>query len=139
MNKQKVLFIDTHNADCSQILQGLLEKIYGDRYDAYSAGITPERVSIHVVKVMSEIGVELLTYRSKSVDEFRDMQFDYIVSMGEKAKNACRYLTNGREHLHINFEVCLNQATEKSLIMHNLRNVRDQLQAWLMVTFEKKQ
>jgi arsenate reductase len=137
MNKQTVLFIDTFNADCSQMLEGLLTALYGERFVAYSAGIQPNRVNKNVIKVMREIGIDLLTHRSKSVDEFRDMHFDYIVSASDNIKNVCRFLPNGKTYLHVNFVLPIADISDKSEgpVLNRIRAVRDEIRAWVITSF----
>lgn len=128
----------THNSGCSQMLEGLLEKMYGERFEAYSAGVVPERISIHVVKAMAEVGVDLSTHHAKSVDEFRDLRFDYIVCASSGVRDACRYLPDSGEYFYTDLEHELNQITEKSAdTLGNIRKGRDKIQAWLADCFGK--
>lgn len=131
MNKKSILFIDVYNSGCSQMLEGLLRKMYGDQFDAYSAGITPERVNIHVIKVMAEVGVDLSTHRSKSVDEFRDMQFNCIVCANERVNNISRYLQS-EEYMDIDVDDSFNTGATKAVdaIIH-YRKMRDKIREWI--------
>jgi len=67
---KKVLFICTHNSARSQMAEGLIRSLYGDVYDAYSAGLEPSVVRKEAIKVMKEIGIDISKQRSKSVEEF---------------------------------------------------------------------
>ncbi len=120
------------------MLEGLLAMLYGDRFEAYSAGVVPERISIHVVKAMAEVGVDLSTHRAKSVDEFRDMQFDFIVCASVGVKDACRFLPSGGEYFYTDLENELNRMTEKTTdALGNIRKGRDKLQTWLEARFDE--
>ncbi len=59
VNKEKVLFICTHNAARSQMAEGLLRTLKGDRYEAYSGGLEPSSVNPYAIKVMVEIGIDI--------------------------------------------------------------------------------
>ena len=76
---KKVLFICTHNSARSQMAEGLLRAMYGDRYEALSAGTAPTRVSPFAVKAMQEAGVDISNQRAKGVEEYTGMQIDYVV------------------------------------------------------------
>lgn len=65
--KKKVLFICTHNAARSQMAEGLLRSLYGNRYEVYSAGTQPSRVNPYAIKVMSEIGIDISTQYLKNI------------------------------------------------------------------------
>ena len=84
--KQKVLFLCTHNSARSQMAEGLLNKFHGETYADYSAGIHPTKLNQHVVKVLGEIGIDISTQRSKSVEEFREENFEYVVTVRDDTK-----------------------------------------------------
>ena len=89
--KKKVLFICTHNSARSQMAEGILRTLYGDRYEAYSAGTQPTKVNPYAIKVMSEIGIDISNHRSKSAEEFRGKEFDYVVTVCDNVKEACPF------------------------------------------------
>jgi len=85
MNKVKVLFLCTHNSARSQMAEGLLRHLYGDKYEVFSAGATPTQVNPLAIKVMDEIGIDISKHRSKSVEEFRNRDIDLVVSVCESS------------------------------------------------------
>ena len=64
--KKKVLFLCTHNSARSQMAEGLLRAIYGNRYEAYSAGVEATTVNPYAVLVMKEIGIDISGQHSKT-------------------------------------------------------------------------
>jgi len=74
MSKQRVLILCTGNSARSQMAEGLLRHMSGDRYEVFSAGTRPVGLNPTAVKAMSEIGIDISGQRSKSVDEFVDQQ-----------------------------------------------------------------
>ena len=68
--KQRVLFLCTGNSARSQMAEGLLRHLAGDRFEVFSAGTRPAGLNPNAIKVMSEIGIDIAGSRSKSVDEF---------------------------------------------------------------------
>ncbi len=75
--KKRVLFLCTGNSARSQMAEGLLRHMAGDRFDVFSAGTRPVGLNPNAIKAMSEIGIDISNHRSKSVDEFANQQFDY--------------------------------------------------------------
>ena len=85
MNKVKVLFLCTHNSARSQLAEGLLRHFYGDRYEVFSAGATPTQMNPFAIKVMDELGIDISTQRSKSIEEFRGKDIDLVISVCESS------------------------------------------------------
>lgn len=112
-NKKKVLFICTHNNARSQMAEGLLRSLYGDIYDTYSAGIEPSVVRKEAIKVMKEIGIDISKQRSKSVDEFLGIGFDYVVTVCDYAKDTCPFFPGGK-----------NYCIRDSMILLNIKALR---------------
>ena len=87
--KRKILFLCTHNSARSQMAEGLLRSMSGDRYEAYSAGIIATYVDPRAVKVMSEIGIDISGQVSKGMEKYRGILFDIAVKVCDKAKEMC--------------------------------------------------
>jgi arsenate reductase len=79
--KQSVLFLCERNAGRSQIAEGLLNHFYGDRYEAFSAGMRPSVINTAVIQVMEEIGVDMTGHTSKALSGFSAGYFDFVVLM----------------------------------------------------------
>ena len=89
--ERKVLFLCVHNSARSQMAEGFLRHLYGDRYEAYSAGITPTQVNPYAIKAMAEVGIDISGQRSKSFREFSDLDFDVVISTCDEAEKACPF------------------------------------------------
>jgi len=95
MSKTTVLFLCTHNSARSQIAEGLLRHLYGDRYEVFSAGATPTRVNPLAIQALAEIGIDISKQRSKSIEEFRDKPMDLVVSVCKSsAKIVCPFCSS---------------------------------------------
>ena len=81
MNKMRVLFLCEHNSARSQMAEGLLRHLYGEKYEVFSAGSNPTQVNPFAIKVMAEIGVDISNQTSKSIEEFLNMEIDLVVSV----------------------------------------------------------
>ena len=133
MNK-KVLFICTNNSARSQMAEGLINALYGNRYIGYSAGSEPTKVNPYVVKVMQELGIDISSHRSKSIEEFRGKNFDYVVTVCNQAKEVCPFFP-GKKVLHKNFDDPSTFKGTEDEIMEKIRNVRDEIKNWMKVFF----
>ena len=76
MKPQRVLILCTGNSARSQMAEGLLRTIGGERFEVFSAGVKPSAVRPEAIQAMKEIGIDISGHRSKSVDEFAGQQFD---------------------------------------------------------------
>ena len=81
MANPKVLFLCNHNSARSQIAEGLLRHPYGDEYEVFSAGTSPTQVNPSAVKAMVEIGIDISGQYSKSLEVFKDVDIDLVISV----------------------------------------------------------
>ena len=102
-SKKSVLFVCTHNAVRSQMAEAFLNKVYGDRYSAFSAGTDPTQIDSLVVSVMKEVGIDVSGYRSKGLNVFKDYHFDYVVTVCDQANESCPYFPGGNLRIHKSF------------------------------------
>lgn len=135
--EERVLFVCTHNSARSQMAEGLLNAMYGDRYQAFSAGTNPTEVNPYVVEVMSELGIDLSTHRAKSIQEFQEIDFDYVVTVCDTAKEACPFFP-GENVIHKGFSDPSQFEGSQESVLKNTRQVRDAIKAWLKKTFGDK-
>jgi arsenate reductase len=87
--KQRVLIVCTGNVARSQMAEGLLRHDAGDRFEVFSAGIYPSYVRPLAIAAMSELGIDISSHRSKSVDEFADEEMDYVITVCDHAAQHC--------------------------------------------------
>ena len=132
--KKKVLFLCTHNSARSQIAEGLLNTFYGNRYEGYSAGVTPTKVNPYVIKSMAEIGIDISRNRSKSIEEFRGENFGYVVTVCDSAREACPFFP-GEKVIHKSFEDPNQFGGSEEEILKQVRHVRDEIKEWIKSTF----
>ena len=87
--KLRVLILCTGNSARSQMAEGLLKNIAGDRFEVFSAGTKPVGLNPNAVMALKEIGIDISANRSKSVDEFAGQHFDYVITVCDNAKESC--------------------------------------------------
>ena len=145
VGKKKVLFLCTHNSARSQMAEGLLRAMCGDRYEAYSAGIEPTRIDPRAVRAMSEIGIDISGQRSKSTQEYLDTVFDLAITVCDRARQACPICSTEIELpantprtiavIHRSFEDPAAAKGSKEEEMQAFRRVRDEIKDWISQTF----
>ncbi len=138
MSKKKVLFICTHNSARSQIAEGILRALYGDRYEAYSAGTHPTGVHSYAVKVMAEINIDISQHTSKSIERFKQIPFDYVITLCDKAKATCPFFPGAKKLIHKGFQDP-SQFTRSPLeALAHFRQTRDEINDWIKKTFDRE-
>ncbi|WP_146416125.1 arsenate reductase ArsC [Crateriforma conspicua] len=90
MKRTTVLFLCTGNSARSQMAEGFLRELAGDRFDAQSAGLAPVGLNPLAVQVMAEVGVDISSQESKSLKGFlRKNEAQYVVFVCDKAEKSC--------------------------------------------------
>lgn len=138
VNKETVLFICTHNAARSQMAEGLLRALYGDRYEVYSAGTEPSIVSPFAIKVLAEIGIDISSHRSKSVKEFFETKIDHVVTVCDNAKDNCPFFPYGVNYYHKSFEDPRAFEGNDEDKLNIFRRIRDEIRDWINKNFVNK-
>lgn len=129
--KNRVLFLCTHNSCRSQMAEGLINHDLGDRYQAFSAGTEATTVSPRAIKVMQELGIDISAQRSKTLDEFAEERFDYVITLCGDAHERCPLFFGGVERLHIGFHDPSTASGSEAEILANFRKVRDEIRVKL--------
>lgn len=80
-DKIRVLFLCVHNSARSQIAEGLLRHMAGEWIDVFSAGSEPSRVNPFAIRVLQDLGIDASAHTSKSVQEFLNQPFDYVITL----------------------------------------------------------
>ncbi len=128
MAKKRVLFLCTANSSRSQMAEGLLRAGAGQAFEVFSAGTHPAQVRPEAVAVMREIGIDLSSHRSKSVNEFASQAFDYVITVCDNARETCPVFPVQTQRLHWNIEdPAAVQGPEESRLAA-YRRTRDELQ-----------
>jgi len=129
--KKTVLILCTGNSARSQMAEGLLRHDAGDRFEVSSAGTQPSRVRPEAIAAMREVGIDISSQRSKSVDEFAAHAFDYVLTVCDNAKESCPIYPGHGNRLHHSFEdpAAVHGTGEDKLAA--FRRVRDEIREYL--------
>lgn len=133
--KLNVLFLCTGNSCRSQMAEGWARALRKDVIEPYSAGIETHGLNPRAVRVMAEAGVDLSGHRSKKVDEFDALDFDYVVTVCGHANETCPMWLKGRTKVvHAGFDdppaLAKGARTEEEALAH-YRRVRDEIRAFV--------
>jgi arsenate reductase (thioredoxin) len=131
-HKERVLILCTGNSARSQMAEGLLRDMAGEKFDVESAGVAPSSVRSEAIAVMREVGIDISSHRSKSVDEFVDNQFDYVITVCDNARESCPVFHGDVERIHWSFDdpASVQGSEEERLVA--FRTVRDQIRERLI-------
>jgi arsenate reductase len=114
--------------------EALLNSLCGNRFNAASAGVTPTSINPYVKRVMAEVGIDLLGARSKSINEFQNRTFDYVVTVCDEAREECPFFP-GEKQIHKSFPDPAQFAGTDEEVLAKTRHVRDEIQQWIVSTF----
>ena len=122
------MFLCTGNSARSQMAEGLVNHFLGDRWEASSAGTFPiGYVHPMAIRVMAELGIDISGHRSKSVEAFRDAEFDLVITVCDEAAENCPvWLGKGRV-VHIGFRDPASMPADEALQWEVFREVRDEI------------
>ena len=124
---KRVIFVCTGNAIRSQIAEGFLKSMGGEKWNVRSAGVAPSYVHPLAIRVMEEIGIDISRQSSKSVNEFTRDEFDYIITLCDHAAATCPAFPGQGKRLHWSIEdpIGVVGSTEERLIA--FRKVRNEI------------
>lgn len=124
--KRRVLFLCTGNSARSQMAEGWLRHLAGDRYDVCSAGTQPVGLNPGSVEAMAEVGIDISHHRSKSAVEFTAVPFDYVITVCDRAKETCPRWPGPTRLVHWSFDdpAAVVGADDRRLVF---RRVRDEI------------
>lgn len=129
--KIKVLFLCTGNSCRSQMAEGWARHLKADLIDAYSAGIRPIGVSSRAIKVMAEEGIDISMQQSQRLDEFSEIDFDYVITLCDNAAENCPVFTGKARVLHRSFEDPYFATGSEEEVMGTFRKVRNEIRKFV--------
>jgi arsenate reductase (thioredoxin) len=127
MMKPKVLFLCTGNSARSQMAEGYLRQVAGEKYEVLSAGISPKGMNPLAVEAMNEIGIDISRQRSKDVREYLGTPIQYVVTVCDNAKEHCPIFPGTFKFLHwgVQDPTAVTGSHDEQLAV--FRRVRDEL------------
>ena len=126
-DRKRVLILCTGNSARSQMAEGLLRQMGGDRFDVASAGVSPTRVRPEAIAVMKEIGIDISNHHSKSVEQFSGQEFDYVITVCDNANEQCPVFPGNTKRIHWSFEDPAAAEGDEQSRLAVFRRVRDEI------------
>ena len=127
----RVLILCTGNSARSQMAEGLLRHHAGNVCEVFSAGTKPTHVRPEAITVMHEVGIDISSHRSKSVDEFAGQNFDYVITVCDNAKESCPVFPAKTKRIHWSIEDPAAVRGSEEEVSTAFRRARDELRARL--------
>src|SRR5437868_5245959 len=127
--KQRILFICTHNSARSQMAEGLLRHLGGDRFEAYSAGTEATRVRPLAIEVMRELDIDISGQQSKTLDRYVGEPFDKVITVCDTAAEACPIFPGASHRRHWSLEDPSKTTGSEAEQLAVYRRVRDELRS----------
>lgn len=125
------MILCTGNSARSQMAEGLLRHFGGDRFEVESAGVIASFVRPQAIEAMNEIGIDISEHRSKSVDEFAGMEFDYVITVCDNANENCPVFPGRTKRIHWSFDDPAEAVGSDEEKLAIFRRVRDEIRAKL--------
>jgi len=122
---KKVLFLCTGNSVRSQMAEGWLNKLGSRKWKAQSGGVFPSYVHPLAIRVMAEIGIDISQQASKSMHQFLNETFDYIITLCDEAANSCPAFPGQGKRLHWPFEdpaAAIGPIEERLVVFRRIRD-----------------
>ena len=132
--------------------EGLLKHLYDEKYEVFSAGANPRQINPFAIKVMAEIGIDISTQTSKSIEEFRNKEIDLVVSVCQSSpKLMCSLCSSpmimgrpeiinttipgAKHYLHHGFEDPSDVEGNDEEKLNAFRRIRDKIKRWMIDSF----
>ena len=135
--KPKILVLCTGNSCRSQIAEGYLRHFAKDRAEIYSAGIETHGVNPKAIETMKEDGIDISHHTSNNIDEYFNIDFDFIITVCDNAKESCPYFPSQAKKIHQNFPDPAKATGTKEQIDNNFREVREVIKKYCQKFIEQ--
>ncbi len=114
--------------------EALTRHLKGNSIEPYSAGVQPQPVDPRAVRAMAEVGIDMSHQQSKNISVFEDMEFDYVVTVCDRAHESCPFFPTRTKVLHAGYDdpprLAAGSRSEEEAMGH-YRRVRDEIRAYV--------
>jgi arsenate reductase (thioredoxin) len=131
--KKSVLFLCTHNSARSQMAEGLLRHLAGDRFDVFSAGTEETRVHPLAIEAMRDLGIDISSHTSKTLDRFLDQKLDFVITVCDRANDSCPVFPGDTTRIHWGFEDPSAATGSDDARLAAFRRIRDEIAARIRI------
>jgi len=132
MKTKNILILCTGNSCRSQIAHGYMQRFVGDKANVFSAGVETHGVNPRAIAIMAEDGIDISNHTSNNVIEYQDIDFDFLITVCDNAKERCPYFPSNAEKFHYNFPDPAKAVGTEEEIMNEFKHVRDLIKKYCM-------
>ena len=127
---KNILVLCTGNSCRSQIAEGFLRKYAGEKAAVYSAGVETHGVNPRAISIMNEVGIDISNHTSNNVNEYTNINFDFVITVCDNAKERCPYFPTNAEKFHYNFPDPAKATGTDEEIREQFRIVRNEIREY---------
>jgi len=127
---KKILVLCTGNSCRSQIAEGYLRHFLGDKAEVYSAGVETHGVNPRAIEIMKEDGIDISSHTSNHIDEYSGIDFDFVHTVCDNAKERCPFFPTKAKKLHQNFNDPAKATGTEEAILLEFRAVRETIKEY---------
>ncbi len=127
---KNILVLCTGNSCRSQMAEGYLRYFAKDRATIYSAGVETHGVNPNAIRVMQEDGINISHHTSNNIGEYLNVNFDFIITVCDNAKEQCPYFPSHAQKFHHNFPDPAKADGTEEEVMNEFRKVRDMIREY---------
>ena len=113
-----------------------MNRFLGERYQAFSAGTQVTEVNSFAKEAMKEIGIDMSNHFSKHLDEFKDIDFDHVVTVCDSANENCPVYLNGENHIHKSFNDPTAFEGNDNEKLNYFKDTGNQIKEWIITSFD---
>jgi len=124
---KKILVLCTGNSCRSQIAEGYLRHFSGKKAIVYSAGIETHGVNPKAIAVMKEDGIDISNHTSNNIDEYDNIDFDFVITVCDNARENCPFFSTRAKKFHYNFPDPAKASGTEEEILNQFREVREMI------------
>lgn len=131
MIKKNIMFLCTGNSCRSQMAEGFCRHLWGLRFEVYSSGTKKHGMNDRAIKVMKEVGIDISSHYSKTIEELPKITFDYVITVCDSAHETCPFFPGGKV-IHVGFQdppALTKVMTNEEEILNVYRKVRDEIES----------
>lgn len=127
---KRVLVLCTGNSCRSQIAEGYLRHFAAGKAEIYSAGVETHGVNPRAIAIMKEDGLDISAHTSNNINEYKEIPFDYVITVCDNAKERCPFFPSSARKFHHNFPDPAKATGTEEEIMVQFRATREQIKAY---------
>lgn len=127
---KKILVLCTGNSCRSQIAEGYLRHFAAGRAEVFSAGVETHGVNPKAIETMKADGIDIAQHTSNNIDEYKNISFDYVITVCDHAREVCPFFPSGAEKFHFNFPDPAKATGTPAEITAEFDRVRDMIKQY---------